>query len=188
MTHFKPFCITWLFIICKFLPCNAQSDFYETSRDTSYVIKNFKSIIRQMVHLESPARLGDYIADAKNLNTRAIKDFHMRFAEVENALWYLTPAGFEAYFVQDGFGDRVFYDKRGRWQCSMITYGENKLPKDLRAEVRSRYFDLTITLVEECRNSIGIMYIIVLQDNSEIKVLQIDQEKEISVISELSKG
>jgi hypothetical protein len=141
-----------------------------------------------MIHLESPARMGDYMTDAKNLNTRAVKDFHRRYADTENALWYSTATGFEAYFVQDGFGDRVFYDKKGNWLSSMITYGESKLPKTLRAIVKSRYFDLSITLVEEYRNADAMTYIILVQDNSEIKVLQINQDNEITVLHELKKG
>ena len=44
-------------------------------------------------------------------------------------------SGFETYFIQNSFGDKAFYDKKGNYQYSMVTYGEKNLPKNLRAAV-----------------------------------------------------
>ena len=71
------------------------------------------------------------------------------FADANNAMWFSDNNGFVSYFVKDGYGDRVFYDKKGHWQYSLIFYGEDKLPRDVRAAIKSTYFDMSITLVEE---------------------------------------
>ncbi len=90
---------------------------------------------------------------------KAIKDFQTRFADANNAKWFSDENGFVSYFVKDGYGNRVFYDKKGHWQYSLIFYGEDKLPRDVRAAVKSTYFDLSITLVEEVQTTERQSYI-----------------------------
>ena len=80
---------------------------------------------------ENPAFLGRKLPIAKEVNFRALRDFQSRFNEVPNASWFSDDNGFVSYFVRDGFGNRVFYDKRGHWQVSLIFYGEDKLPSDI---------------------------------------------------------
>ena len=74
---------------------------------------NFNQSIRNLATLENPD-LGDaYILKRNEINIWAVRDFLDRFNQVDNALWFSTPkGGFEAYFVQDGYGNRVIYDKQ----------------------------------------------------------------------------
>ena len=76
-------------------------------------MKHFKSSVRNMAALESPADMGTYVPDAKNINAKAIKDFNTRFNGANDAKWFSDKNGFTSYFVKDGFGNRVFYDKKG---------------------------------------------------------------------------
>jgi hypothetical protein len=149
--------------------------------------KNFKASVRDIAALESLSTLGTYIPDAKTINTRAAKDFSARFNSVSNAMWFSDKNGFVSYFVQDGFGNHVFYDKKGRWQYSLIFHSEDKLPKDLRAAVRSTYYDMAITLVEEVQTNDGTGYVIYLEDKSNIKILKVNREGEIGIMQELEK-
>ena len=112
--------------------------------------------VRYLAALESPADLGTYVPDAKNINTKALKDFGDRFNSPNDAKWFSDANGFVSYFVKDGYGDRAFYDKKGHWQYSLIFYGEDKLPRDIRAIVKSTYFDMNITLVEEVQTNQGM--------------------------------
>jgi hypothetical protein len=149
--------------------------------------KNFKSSIRNMAALESPAFMGTYVPDTKNISAKAIKDFQGRFNGASNTLWFSDRNGFVSYFVQDGYGDRVFYDKKGHWQYSLIFYGEDKLPRDIRAVVKSTYFDLAITLVEEVQTNDGMAYIVHLEDKSNIKLVKVNKEGEMAIMQELTK-
>ena len=149
--------------------------------------KNFRSSVRDMAALESPADLGTYIPDAKSINSRAAKDFSARFNSVSNAMWFSDQNGFVSYFVRDGFGNRAFYDKKGRWQYSLIFYGEDKLPKDLRAAIKSTYYDMSITLVEEVQTNDGTGYVIHLEDKSNIKILKVNKDGEVATMQELIK-
>ena len=150
--------------------------------------KNFKSTIRNMAALESPADMGTYISDAKAINAKAIKDFNTRFNGANNAMWFSDKNGFTTYFVKDGFGDRVFYDKKGHWQYSLIFYSEDKLPRDVRAAVKSTYFDMAITLVEEVQTPDAKVYIVHLEDKANIKILKVNDQGEYETLQDLSKG
>lgn len=149
--------------------------------------KSFRSSVRDVAALESPADMGTFVPDAKSIHTRAIKDFETRFNNVADARWYSDGNGFVSYFVRDGYGSRAFYDKKGRWQYSLIFYGEDKLPKDIRTMVKSTYFDMAITLVEEVHTNDGKGYVIYLEDKSNIKLVKVNSEREMSVMQDLTK-
>ena len=148
---------------------------------------NFKQSIRYIAALESPADMGTYIPDGKSINAKAIKDFKVRFADASEAKWFSDRNGFVSYFVKDGLGNRVFYDKKGHWQYSLIFYDESKLPRDLRAGVKSTYYDMSITLVEEVQTPAGHAYLIHLEDKSNIKILKVNDEGEMETMQDLIK-
>ena len=149
--------------------------------------KSFRSSIRNLAALESPAFMGTYSPDAKNINAKAIKDFQGRFNGASNTMWFTDDNGFVSYFVKDGYGNRAFYDKKGRWQYSLLFYGEDKLPRDIRATVKSTYFDFAITLVEEVQTTEGMAYLIHVEDKSNIKILRVSKDGEMDIMQELTK-
>ena len=150
--------------------------------------KSFMPSIRYIAALESTDNMGTYIPDAKSINAKAVKDFQTRFAGTDNAQWFSDRNGFVSYFIKDGYGDRAFYDKKGHWQYSLIFYKEAKLPHDVRSAVRSIYFDMNITLVEEVQTPNGKVYIVHLEDQSNIKILKVNDEGEMEIMQELTKG
>jgi len=149
--------------------------------------KAFRLSIRQIAVMETPANLGTYIADEKNVNSKAVKDFRTRFNQVSSTMWFSDQNGYESYFILNGFGDKAFYDKKGRWQYSLIFYGEDKLPKDIRGIVKSTYYDLSITLVEEVQTTEGMAYVVHLEDKGNIKIVKLSSEGEMETIQELTK-
>jgi hypothetical protein len=149
--------------------------------------KAFKLSVRDMAALESLSTIGTYVADEKKINSKAIKDFQTRFADANNAMWFSDANGFVSYFVKDGYGDRVFYDKKGHWQYSLIFFGEDKLPRDVRAAIKSTYFDMSITLVEEVQTTDAKVYIVHLEDKSNIKILKANDQGEYEILQDLSK-
>ncbi len=149
--------------------------------------KAFKLSVRDMAALESFSTMGAYVPDEKKINTKAMKDFQTRFADANNAMWFSDANGFVSYFVKDGFGDRVFYDKKGHWQYALIFYSEDKLPRDVRAAIKSTYFDMSITLVEEVQTTESKVYIVHLEDKSNIKILKANDQGEYEILQDLSK-
>jgi hypothetical protein len=149
---------------------------------------NFIPSIHNLGMLQNHDLTGVNLLTRNEINISVVRDFVNRFDKVENVLWFAVPkGGFEAYFVQDGYGDRVIYDKSGGWQMSLITYDEDKCPRDIRAAVKSLFFDDDIFLVEEVHNAEGVEFIFYLQDKSSIRIVRVSRETEVEVLAEFNK-
>jgi hypothetical protein len=149
--------------------------------------KSFPASIRSLVLPENADLTDVYVPDIKDVNARAVKDFRQRFNDARNVLWFSNGNGFISYFIQNGYGDRAFYNKNGLWQYSLIFYGEDKLPRDIRAAVKSVYFDYDITMVEEVQSNEGMAYIFHLEDRQNIKILKVKVDGEMEVIQDFIK-
>jgi hypothetical protein len=150
--------------------------------------KTFHSSIRHVADLAKRVSMLNDVPEGKDFNSKAIRDFQTRFQKVDNALWFSDQNGFMSYFTKNGYGNRAFYDKKGHWQFSLIVYGEDQLPVDLRASVKARYFDLAITLIEEVQTSDGMVYIVHLEDKSNIKILRLSNDAEMEILQEMTKA
>ena len=149
---------------------------------------NFMPSIHNLSILQNHDLTGANPLARNEINISAVRDFVIRFDEVENVLWFAVPkGGYEAYFVRDGYGDRVIYDKRGGWQQSLITYDEYKCPRDIRAAVKSLFFDFDIILVEELVNRDGAEFIFYLQDKSSIHIVRVSKDNEVEILQEFDR-
>jgi hypothetical protein len=146
-----------------------------------------KSSISNVTAPENPAFRSIHIPDEKDIHVRALKDFQVRFNNASNVRWFSDSKGFISYFNKDGFNNRAVYDKNGRWQYSLIFYAEDKLPSNVRAAVKSVYFDLTITIVEEVQTTAGMVYIVYMEDKSNIKILKVNKEGDMEIMNEAVK-
>jgi hypothetical protein len=163
---------------------HAQNSFVYNSLPSD---KTLMAKVLEMGDPHNTPHTGNYAPDTKNIHAKAIKDFEGRFNHINNATWFTDKDGYEAYFMQDGYGDRVFYDKKGQWKYSLVFYNEFKLPTDIRAAIKSTYFDMDIKHVEEVRYPDEVAYIVMLQDKSSIKVLKISQEGEVKILQDLNR-
>jgi hypothetical protein len=165
--------------------CCAQNSWKGTEPDFD---KDFLPSVRNLAMLSNPDIKGAYLLNRNEVNLHAVRDFLDRFEMVRTALWFSIPeGGMEAYFVQDGFGDRVVYDKKGRWKFSLITYGDNKFDRDLRAIIKSVYFDFNIIEVQELNCVTGTEWLVLLEDKLMIKIVKLNREKEMEFIQDIEK-
>jgi putative component of toxin-antitoxin plasmid stabilization module len=123
--------------------------------------------------------------EAKYINVRALKDFKSSFSG--DATWFTSNKGSISYFTQDGYTNRVYYDKKGHWIYSLLSYGEAKLDRGVRKAVMMNYYDQSITLVRELQTLSGLVYVITLEDKSSIKILKINKEGEMEIMQEMRK-
>src|SRR5450631_1278603 len=142
-------------------------------------VKTQKSSIGRLTSFKNVVSPSHFVPVITDMNSRALKDFQLRFDKVDNARWFADKDGFVSYFMRNGYGNRAYYDKKGRWQFSLILYGEDKLPCDVRAAVKSTYFDLAVTTVEEVQSIYGVAYIVHLEDKSNLKVLRVNSYGEM---------
>ena len=82
-----------------------------------------------------------------DINIKAVRDFTQSFKQAENVRWYKVTDGLMAYFTENGIKMRSGYDRKGNWLYSMRFYAETSLRKDIRAEVKSIFYDYSITWI-----------------------------------------
>ena len=179
-----------LILGCTFIPAPGGGAYAQNSgKNIGPVEKN--NLIPSIRHLAEMMNMN--LAAAHKLkrnevNIWAMRDFMERYDKVDYAIWFsTTDGGFESYFKQNGYWDRVYYDKKGNWLYSMICYGDDGLSRNIRSLVKSVYFDFEITLVEEVQRPEGIEYSINLEDDTEIRVVKVNREGELEVLQELNK-
>lgn len=118
------------------IPANAQLSFVkvETSKTNPF---NESTVSNASDNIEPSA-----------VSHKAVKDFDRNFKNA-NAKWYQVENQFVAMFTADDVSYQIAYDKKGHKLYSIRNYDENKLPVDIRHNVKSTYYDYTITLVQE---------------------------------------
>ena len=85
-----------------------------------------------------------------SINARAMKDFRKRYANVSGEAWTdLDNGKSRAKFTVDGVNHTVYYAKNGNWTASLKNYTEDKLPFEVRDQVKRAYYDFTIAFVQE---------------------------------------
>ncbi len=127
-------------------------------------------------------------ADLSAVNAKAIKDFASKFGQGLNEVWYKIPDGFVSNFKVDGFTNRVYYDTKGHWKYTVKSYGEKKLPRDIRSIVKSIYYDYSIKMVQEVQSSDNLVYIIHQEDEKSIVNLRVSKDGEMDILEEFTKG
>jgi len=123
-----------------------------------------------------------------DIHIRAIRDFRNNFRDVDNETWNVVKLGFTAYFKQDHIGNWVYYDRKGNWLYTMRSYEEDKLPRNIRAQVKSTYYDYSIGVVREIRSKSGITYVVHIEDKNGFKQLRIDEEGGMDVILDADRA
>jgi len=121
------------------------------------------------------------------INSRAVKDFRKAFKSCTDEKWFKLEDGFIAKFTQSDIPHRVDYDRKGNWIATTRYYSEKELPKEVRKQVKSVYYDYSITSVQELRFHEHLVYLINIEDDSNILTIRIC-DGEMDVFKELKKS
>jgi len=120
------------------------------------------------------------------INSRAKRDFRRSYPDVDDAQWYAFKDGFAAKFNDNGSEHMVTYNRIGDWQYTISNYDEKKLDENVRALVKSTYYDYTITLVQEITLHNQTIYVIHMQDATTWKTLKV-ADGEMSILEDFNK-
>jgi hypothetical protein len=121
------------------------------------------------------------------INAKAIKSFDKTFKGVKNVSWYTISDGFGATFTQNENLNRAYYDKKGNLTYTITYYSGKKLPHDIRAIVKSTYYDCEIPLVEEIRAGDQVVYIVHLEDETTWKKVKVS-DSGMELMEDLNKN
>ncbi|HSC38572.1 MAG TPA: hypothetical protein VLD19_11885 [Chitinophagaceae bacterium] len=111
-----------------------------------------------------------------NINVSAVRDFIKRFHEPDSARWFkLKDASLIVRFDKPGIAFRVAYNRQGDWIYTMQTYREKQMPRDIRAIVKSKWYDYSITQVHEIEHfeATGSIYLVYIKDDTCWKILRV---------------
>ncbi len=123
-----------------------------------------------------------------DINIRAVRDFTSRFADASDAEWIKTKEGYAVVFVNGNIRHRSFYNFHGDWIYTLKYYSEQDLPRDVRAVVKSRYYDYNITLVVQVDQvQHPVAYIVHLEDADSCKIISVC-DGEMNTVQEFHKG
>ncbi len=114
---------------------------------------------------------GNYLND---VNVRAMRDFVGRYGEAENVKWHNSNGNFIAVFIRDSVQYRVNYTSRGDLSFIMKYYEEKQMARNIRAQVKSVYYDYKIYIVQEIETpDYPTVYIVNLQGETDWKKVKI---------------
>jgi hypothetical protein len=122
-----------------------------------------------------------------NVNIKAARDFMRYFEKATDVTWTVVSDGFLAHCYCEGIQTRIFYDAKGNREFVCRSYGENKLPHEIRHLVRSNYYDYSIFCVNEVTAGEQTVYFVKITNVAEWKTLRVE-DNEIYVTEEFRKG
>jgi len=123
-----------------------------------------------------------------DINVRAMRDFVSRYGDVADAIWHTTRDGYVAVFFRDSVQHRVIYSHRGDLNFIMKYYEESRMARNVRAQVKSTYYDYKIFIIQEIESpNHPTIYIVNLQGDTDWKKVRLCQG-EMEVMEEYTKS
>lgn len=127
-----------------------------------------------------------YLLNLHNISTdkaavRATRDFWQRAGEQNDAQWYKDATGYQAEYSEGSTKSCFFYDRKGNFRFSILTYSEKEMPDDVRTLVRSKYYDFSIGWVKEVNEAQTTAYVVHIEDAASWKDLVV-QDGDIRVL------
>ena len=110
------------------------------------------------------------------ISVKALKNFDKSFKGATNVGWYKISDGFSAFFMQNENQNRAYFDTKGNLTFTITYYSGKKLAHDIRARVKSTYYDCEIPLVEEIHAGDKVVYIVHLEDETTWKKVKVSDD------------
>jgi hypothetical protein len=125
----------------------------------------------------------------ESASERAKAHFKENYAEVQNFAWYTAPDNsMYCIFHRENTVDRVFYDSRGYWQFTLVSYLPSQLKPNITQQISDQFEGYRITYVNEIQSAYDEpIYMVNIENAGNIKVIKVtgdDIEVKQSLIKE----
>jgi hypothetical protein len=158
----------------RYLPGSILAIALFTNVHAQFAKASLEMNAKEYIYNEARANLAlDKEVNAANVHTRALKDFGKNYKDAAKANWIRIQDGFVAKVKEVGVDIKVYYDRKGRWNATIRTYDEGKLPKDIRKIVKSTYYDYSITQINEVTVGDKTAYLVRVEDQETFKTIRI---------------
>jgi hypothetical protein len=123
------------------------------------------------------------------IHVKAVRDFLKRDKTAADADWMVVENGFVVkYTGKNNSRCRTVYNSQGNFSYTIRQYYESNMLRDIRAMIKSQYYDYTITLVEEIEQPLKpLVYVVHMEDATTLKNIRVS-EREMEVIEEYKKA
>lgn len=115
------------------------------------------------------------------------KKFKKTFPGITGESWEKIDNGYSVVFRNGNVQNRVYFTQKGNIRLQMSYYNEAELPADIRARVKSVYYDYNIFTVQEINLDRTKFYLVSLEDKNTWKIIRVD-ENGMEVYKEYVKG
>jgi hypothetical protein len=179
----------------KFLACFTGALLTWTITGIAYTqslagIKNDKYQTLLEYHIPVPEQLSPANCPGffyrNEINIKAVRNFLREFKNVAAVKWFKENNGSAVHFTMDGFNTKVYYDKKGNYECLIRSYAEAQLPREVRHLVKSNFYDFSFYNISEIRFKERSIYIVTLEDKTCRKKIKVENG-EMEVMYELPK-
>jgi hypothetical protein len=134
------------------------------------------------LYAASGSKSGSEIFAPVSASVRARAHFKENYAGAQNFAWYNAPDNsMYCIFHQGNIVNRVFYDSRGYWQFTLVSYLPSELRDHVRKLVSDQFDGYRITYVNEVQSAYDEpIYMVNIENAGNIKVIKItDDEVEV---------
>jgi hypothetical protein len=113
----------------------------------------------------------------ENINNKALKSFNNRYKTTANVAWSATDEVIYAYFKENGKQTRVFYNLKGKWQRTIISYDPTLLQHHVKSIVKSNFSGFQIKWVTELHEGSMNAYIVTIENATEFKEIIVYEDQ-----------
>ena len=170
--------------------------FHSFKVKTEFMNKLFATLLAGLLAIAGQGVQAQVSGTASLLNVHAIgveaavvkasRDFYKRVGEAKEEQWYKSPEGIQAEYTDPSVKALYMYDRKGNFVYSILTYGEDRMPEEVRQLVRSTYFDFGITWVKEVNEARNLVYVVHMENDKAGKEVAV-QDGEMRVLHEFCK-
>lgn len=107
------------------------------------------------------------------INTRPLRKFIKAFPGVTDDVWIKNNTGFIVTFTFKQVRNLAFLTKTGDCDSRIQYYTENELPAGIRHQVKSTYYDYSITSVKEVSGNHSTAYLVTIEDKTKWMVIRV---------------
>lgn len=160
----------------------AQSSISKAKYDGQPTIEKFTSLSDQINEIkeDGPTLLNE-------INAQATRNFMRDYKNTADVKWFEAGDGLVVYFTIEGVKTKVYYTKKGNYECRVRSYYENNLAPAVRHLVKSTYYDFNIYCITEINASGKTAYFLNLESKTSWKMIKV-VDNEMEVTQEYKKG
>ncbi|MEP6512751.1 MAG: hypothetical protein ABJA79_02695 [Parafilimonas sp.] len=128
-------------------------------------------------------------SNANAISIKAVRNFKKEFKSVSDAQWSKVLHGFMAEYKTGGIATRSMFAENGNLNYTIRHYYEKNLPYEVRANVRSTYWDYSILGVDEIKvpGNDNLIYLVLIQNETRIKRVRVS-DGEMEEIESFIRG